>query len=186
LLAAVALAAGPRTWDCSSFTQSRLCPNRRQDARTATAQRNWLATGKGTRINPAEKIRRPDLLGLLPRTQPDRARHDHLDPVTKTTIEARNTRAGVGHFSYANCLNHHILEIWRVGTSPRIDDVRLATTVGLAISLTARVAGERLDAVRHSRTVSAGGPDDELQRWLEDHGLAIDADLYGSAGTHSN
>ena len=26
------------------------------------------------------ETRRPDLLGLLPRTQPDRARHDHLEP----------------------------------------------------------------------------------------------------------
>ena len=44
-----------------------------------------------------------------------------------------------------------------LGASPRIDDVRLTTTVGLGISRTARVAGERLDAVRGSRTVSARG-----------------------------
>jgi hypothetical protein len=36
------------------------------------------------------------------------------NPATKTTIEARNTRAGVGHFSYANAPSHHIFEIWRV------------------------------------------------------------------------
>ena len=34
---------------------------------------------------------------------------------TGTTIEARGTRAGVGHFSYANGPRHHIFEIWRVG-----------------------------------------------------------------------
>ena len=33
----------------------------------------------------------------------------------KTTIEARSSRAGVGHFSYANGPHHHIFEIWRVG-----------------------------------------------------------------------
>ena len=36
------------------------------------------------------------------------------NPANKTTIEARNTRAGVGHFSYANGSSHHIFEIWRV------------------------------------------------------------------------
>lgn len=38
------------------------------------------------------------------------------NPATKTTIEARSTRAGVGHFSYANGPGHHIFEIWRVGS----------------------------------------------------------------------
>jgi hypothetical protein len=33
----------------------------------------------------------------------------------KTTIEARGTRAGVKHLSYANGRSHHIFEIWRVG-----------------------------------------------------------------------
>jgi hypothetical protein len=37
------------------------------------------------------------------------------NPANKTTIEARGTRAGVGHFSYANGPSHHIFEIWRVG-----------------------------------------------------------------------
>jgi hypothetical protein len=36
-------------------------------------------------------------------------------PASKTTIEARSTRDGVGHFSYANGPHHHIFEIWRVG-----------------------------------------------------------------------
>jgi hypothetical protein len=35
-------------------------------------------------------------------------------PASKTTIEARNTRAGVGHFRYANGSSHRIFEIWRV------------------------------------------------------------------------
>jgi hypothetical protein len=36
------------------------------------------------------------------------------NPANKTTIEARNTRVGVGHFSYANGPSHDIFEIWRV------------------------------------------------------------------------
>ena len=36
------------------------------------------------------------------------------NPANQTTIEARGSRAGVGHFSYANAPSHHILEIWRV------------------------------------------------------------------------
>jgi hypothetical protein len=35
-------------------------------------------------------------------------------PASKTTIEARNNRAGVGYFSYANGSSHRIFEIWRV------------------------------------------------------------------------
>jgi hypothetical protein len=37
------------------------------------------------------------------------------NPADKTTIEARTTRDGVGHFSYARGPNHHIFEIWRIG-----------------------------------------------------------------------
>ena len=37
----------------------------------------------------------------------------------KTTIEARGTRAGVGHSSYANGPRHRTFEIWRVGNLAR-------------------------------------------------------------------
>jgi hypothetical protein len=37
------------------------------------------------------------------------------NPANKTTIEARSTRADVGHFSYTNGPRHHIFEIWRLG-----------------------------------------------------------------------
>jgi hypothetical protein len=60
--------------------------------------------------NPAKRNRRPDLLGLLPRTQPDRARHDHLESSQETTIEARGTRQGVGHLSYADGPSHPRLQ----------------------------------------------------------------------------
>jgi hypothetical protein len=107
-------AAGPHTWDCSSFTQAAYAQvgihaPHRHSATPLAGRRQWHP-------HPARprKTRRPDLLGLLPRTHQDRARHDHLEPSHQTTIEARNSRAGVGHFSYANAPRHHIFEIWRV------------------------------------------------------------------------
>jgi cell wall-associated NlpC family hydrolase len=55
LLAAAALAAGPRTWDCSSFTQAAYAQIGVKMPRAATAQRSWLATDKGTRIKPGRE-----------------------------------------------------------------------------------------------------------------------------------
>jgi hypothetical protein len=37
-----------------------------------------------------------------------------LGPGQQTTIEARGTREGIGHFGYANDPRHDIFEIWRV------------------------------------------------------------------------
>jgi hypothetical protein len=37
------------------------------------------------------------------------------NPASKTSIEARDTRAGVGDFSYANGSSRHPVEVWRVG-----------------------------------------------------------------------
>ena len=59
-----------------------------------------------------------------------------------------------------------------------------ATTVGLAVTRTVRSAGERLGAVRGSRTVTRARPDGEAQRWLEDQGLPVDADLHRPGRAH--
>jgi hypothetical protein len=44
------------------------------------------------------------------------------NPAKQTTIEARGTREGVGHFSYATGPRHDIFEIWRVRKSPTVPD----------------------------------------------------------------
>jgi cell wall-associated NlpC family hydrolase len=61
-------AAGPTTWDCSSFTQATCAQIVIKMPRPAASQRSWLAVGNDTRIRPAKKTRRPDLLELIPRT----------------------------------------------------------------------------------------------------------------------
>jgi hypothetical protein len=109
-------AAGPRTWDCSSFTQAAYAHIGVHMPRTATAQRNWLAAGNGTRIKPG--LEKPgDLIFWDSYRGPTRIGHVMIiwNPANKTTIEARGIRAGVGRFSYANGRSHNIFEIWRVG-----------------------------------------------------------------------
>jgi cell wall-associated NlpC family hydrolase len=96
-------AAGPLTWDSSSFTQAAYAQIGVKMPRTATAQRNWLAAGNGTRI-PAGEERPGDLIFRDSYLGSKRIGHVMIiwNPANKTTIEARSTRAGVGHFSYAN------------------------------------------------------------------------------------
>ena len=36
-------------------------------------------------------------------------------PAPTTTLEAKNTRSGVGSFSYADAKDHHLVQVWRVG-----------------------------------------------------------------------
>jgi hypothetical protein len=109
-------AAGPHTWDCSSFTQAAYRQIGINMPRIASAQRGWLAAGNGTRI-PAGKERPGDLIFWDSYLGPNQIGHVMIvwDPASKTTIEARSTRAGVGQFSYSNGPRHHIFEIWRVG-----------------------------------------------------------------------
>ena len=108
-------AEGPTTWDCSSFTQAAYAQIGVTMPRTATAQRRWLAAGNGTRIQPGQE-KPGDLIFWDSYLGPNQIGHVMIvwNPANKTTIEARNTRAGVGHFSYANGRSHHIFEIWRV------------------------------------------------------------------------
>jgi len=109
-------AAGPTTWDCSSFTQAAYAQIGIKMPRTATAQRNWLAAGNGTRIQPGQE-KPGDLIFWDSYRGPNRIGHVMIiwNPANKTTIEARGTRAGVGHFSYASGTSHYIFEIWRPG-----------------------------------------------------------------------
>ena len=109
-------ATGPNVWDCSSFTQAAYAQIGIRMPRLASAQRSWLAAGNGIRIRPGQE-RPGDLIFWNSYLGPNHIGHVMIvwNPANKTTIEARSTRAGVGHFSYANGPRHHIFEIWRVG-----------------------------------------------------------------------
>ena len=105
-------ATGPRAYDCSSLVQAAYFQAGTRLPRTAAAQRDWLAAGHGLRIPPGHE-RPGDLLfwdSYLGRHQ---IGHVALvwDPATQTTIEARNTHVGIGHFRYTT--NHYWFEIWR-------------------------------------------------------------------------
>jgi cell wall-associated NlpC family hydrolase len=108
-------AAGPTTWDCSSFTQAGYAHIGVKIPRTATAQRAWLAAGHGTRIQLGQE-KPGDLIFWDSYLGPNQIGHVMIiwNPAKKTTIEARGTREGVGHFSYANGPRHDIFEVWRV------------------------------------------------------------------------
>jgi cell wall-associated NlpC family hydrolase len=107
-------AAGSTTWDCSSFTQAAYAQIGVHMPRTATAQRSWLADGNGTRIQPGQE--KPGDLIFWDSYLGPNIGHVMIiwSPASKTTIEARGAREGVGHFSYANGPRHDIFEIWRV------------------------------------------------------------------------
>jgi cell wall-associated NlpC family hydrolase len=105
------MAAGPNTWDCSGFTQAGYRRIGLTMPRTASAQRSWLAAGNGTRIRPGQE-KPGDLILWDSYLGPNQIGHVMIiwNPATKTTIEAHNTRTGVGHFTYSNGPHHHIFE----------------------------------------------------------------------------
>ena len=110
-------AAGPTRLRLLQLHPGRLRPDRHPDAPAPpSAQRSWLAAGNGTRIRPGHE-KPGDLIFWDSYLGPNQIGHVMIvwNPATKTTIEARSTRAGIGHFSYANGPRHHIYEIWRVG-----------------------------------------------------------------------
>ena len=108
-------ANGPTAWDCSSFTQAAYRRARLNLPRTAGAQRDWLAAGHGTRIPPGRE-RPGDLIFWDSYLGPNAIGHVVIvaDPGRRTTIEAKNPRAGVGSFTYT-LTGHAIFEIWRLG-----------------------------------------------------------------------
>ena len=114
-------ADGPHSWDCSSFTQAAWATAGVRLPRIAQDQRDWLAHGHGTRIPPGHE-QPGDLIFWDSYLGPRTISHVVLvhDPHRHTTIEAHNTRQGVGHFTYQP--RHHRYEIWRPtlpGTTPR-------------------------------------------------------------------
>ncbi|MEP7332371.1 MAG: peptidoglycan DD-metalloendopeptidase family protein [Terracoccus sp.] len=110
-------ANGPNAWDCSSLVQNAYAQVKITMPRTAGAQRDWLAKGNGSRVQPGQE-RPGDLIFWDSYLGPARIGHVVMvwDPASKSTIEARSTRDGVGHFSYEGEQGRaHIFEIWRVG-----------------------------------------------------------------------
>lgn len=109
-------ANGPHAWDCSSFTQAAYRQAGLSMPRTAAAQRDWLTAGHGTRIPPGQE-RPGDLIFWDSYLGPNAIGHVVIvaDPTTRTTLEAKSTRAGVGTFTY-RYTGHAIFEIWRPGT----------------------------------------------------------------------
>ena len=105
-------ANGSHTWDCSSFTQAAWATAGVRLPRIAQDQRDWLADGHGTRIPPGHE-QPGDLIFWDSYLGPRTIGHVVLvhDPHRRTTIEAHNTRQGVGHFTYQP--RHHRYEIWR-------------------------------------------------------------------------
>lgn len=105
-------ATGPYAYDCSSLVQAAYAQADIRLPRTAAEQRDWAAAGHATRIPPGQE-QPGDLLFWDSWRGPSEIGHVALvwDPATRTTIEARNTRLGIGHFTYSS--NHHRFEIWR-------------------------------------------------------------------------
>ncbi|MEO3939301.1 NlpC/P60 family protein [Dermatophilaceae bacterium Soc4.6] len=110
-------AAGPNAWDCSSFTQTAYAQIGITTPRTAQAQRDWLATGNGYRVDPTQ-ARPADLIFYDSYLGPNTIGHVAmvLDPTQQTTVEAMNSTRGVTYGTYAGAASrHHIFEVWRVG-----------------------------------------------------------------------
>ena len=108
-------ASGPHAWDCSGFTQAAYAQIGVSLPRTASAQRNWLAAGHGSRVTPGQE-QPGDLIFIDTYLGPNAIGHVQivLDPATQRTVEALSTRYGVGSFTY-RYTGHSIFEIWRVG-----------------------------------------------------------------------
>ncbi|MDF8263517.1 peptidoglycan DD-metalloendopeptidase family protein [Luteipulveratus flavus] len=108
-------AAGPRTWDASSYVQRAYRQVRVYLPRTAAGQRDWLADGHGTRVHPGQE--RPGDLIFTDSYRGPKEVGDValvLDPVEKTTLEAKDPASGVITGSYAETeTESHIFEIWR-------------------------------------------------------------------------
>jgi hypothetical protein len=108
-------ANGPSAWDCSSFVRAAYARIGISIPRTARAQRDWLAAGNGSRVQLGQE-RPGDLVFWDSYLGPNTIGHVAIvwDPATATTIDARDTTRGVGHFTYT-AAGRAIFEIWRVG-----------------------------------------------------------------------
>lgn len=112
---------GPNSFDCSGLTQNAFRKAGIELPRTAEAQRQWLAAGNGTKINPGSE-QPGDMIFWGAGTT---ATHVVIvnDPAKKQTIEARQTcrngarpgidNCGVGFFTYGKKPHHNVYDIFR-------------------------------------------------------------------------
>lgn len=109
-------ADGPDAWDSSSFVQSAYKKAGVNIPRSAQQQRNWLATGHGTRIKPGHE-RPGDLIFEDSYLGPDQIGFVMMvtDPQAQRGVAARNPRLNVTFANYAGAVHSkHIFEVWRV------------------------------------------------------------------------
>jgi hypothetical protein len=114
-------ADGPDAWDSSSFVQAAYAQAGVRIPRTAQGQRNWLASGHGTRVRPGDE-RPGDLIFEDSYLGPDRIGFVMLvtDPQSQGGVAARNAQLQVARLSYAGAQrSKHIFEIWRVHAPAR-------------------------------------------------------------------
>jgi len=107
-------ATGPHAWDCSSFVRGAFAQVGIGLPRTAQAQRDWLAGGHGRPVQVGQE-RPGDLIFIDSYLGPNAVGHVMMvwNPATRSTIEARSTDDGIGHFTY-DPSGHTIFQIWRV------------------------------------------------------------------------
>ncbi|WP_052589323.1 M23 family metallopeptidase [Luteipulveratus mongoliensis] len=108
-------ANGPNTWDASSYSRTAYAQIGVSLPRSSKDQRNYLAQGHGTRIQPGQE-RPGDLIFINSYRDPSTIGYVALvhDPKKKTTLEAKNPRTGVIYGSYKDfAKTQRIFEIWR-------------------------------------------------------------------------
>lgn len=109
-------ADGPEAWDSSSFVQAAYAQAGVRMPRTAQQQRDWLASGHGTRVAPGDE-QPGDLIFEDSYRGPDRIGFVMLvtDPQWQRGVAAQDPRLKVSFGSYAGArYSKHIFEIWRV------------------------------------------------------------------------
>ncbi|WP_446665251.1 peptidoglycan DD-metalloendopeptidase family protein [Flexivirga sp. B27] len=113
-------ANGPDAWDSSSFVQAAYKNAGVQLPRTAQQQRDWLAAGHGTRVQPGDE-RPGDLIFEDSYLGPGKVGFVMIvtDPQSQRAVAARTPTLAVSYATYAGAQHtKHIFEVWRVN-APR-------------------------------------------------------------------
>lgn len=106
---------GPVGFDCSSFVLTAMKQAGVNNMpRTAAAQRDWCAAGNCVKVGVNEALK-GDIFFWDSYLGPNAVGHVGfvLDPVAKTTVDARSTKQGIIRGSYSHHGEKAIFEIWR-------------------------------------------------------------------------
>lgn len=109
-------AEGPDSWDSSAFVQAAYARAGIELPRTAQQQRDWLASGHGSRVAPGDE-RPGDLIFEDSYLGPDKVGYVMLvtDPLAQRAVAAQDPQLNVSYTTYAGAQQtKHIFEIWRV------------------------------------------------------------------------